>query len=153
MPAPLNKDTYFVAVKAMVRRGDELLITHDVFGQWDLPGGRLRPEDFETPLDEVLARKMREELGDEFRYALGDPRIFFRHERAEQGLDDRQVRIFAVGYEAEYVDGTIALGPHHDRYLWVDASSFPAGDYFEGGWLAGVREYQQLIRKDIENRA
>jgi ADP-ribose pyrophosphatase YjhB (NUDIX family) len=151
LQAPLNKDTYFVAVKAMVRRGGDLLITHDVFGQWDLPGGRLRPEDFEAPLDAVLARKMREELGDEFRYALGDPRIFFRHERAEHGLGDRRVRIFAVGYEAEYVDGPITLGPSHDRYLWLDASRFSADDYFEGGWLSGVREYQQMIRQDMRN--
>jgi 8-oxo-dGTP pyrophosphatase MutT (NUDIX family) len=143
-----NKDTYFVAVKAMVRRGRDLLITHDVFGQWDLPGGRLRPEDFEAPLDAVLARKMQEELGDGFRYALGDPRIFFRHQRTEHGPGDHRVRIFAVGYEAKYVDGPITPGPHHDRYLWVDASSFPAGDYFEGGWLLGIREYQQMIRED-----
>jgi aspartate/methionine/tyrosine aminotransferase len=33
------KDTYFVAVKALLRKGDELLIIKDKFGDWDLPGG------------------------------------------------------------------------------------------------------------------
>ncbi len=32
-----DKDLYFVAVKLLLRDGDKLLITHDIFGVWDLP--------------------------------------------------------------------------------------------------------------------
>lgn len=122
-----------------------MLITHDVFGAWDIPGGRLRPEDFEVPLEAVLERKLREELGEDLSYRLGGPCVFFRHERAEHGLDGRRVRIFAVGYEASYLDGAIELGRHHDRYLWVPAATFPASEYFEDGWLKGMRAYQLSI--------
>ncbi len=142
----LGKDTYFVAVKALLRDGDELLITHDVFGQWDIPGGRLRPQDFDVPLEAVLARKLGEELGDELRYELGGPCVFFRHERSEQGLDGHRVRIFAIGYEARYSGGSIALGEHHDRHEWVHAATFPADQYFVDGWLKGIQEYQQCLR-------
>jgi hypothetical protein len=144
--AKLGKDTYFVAVKALLRDKKQLLITHDIFGQWDIPGGRLRPDDFDVPLEAVLERKLREELGNEAHYDLGGPRVFFRHERSEQALDGQRVRIFALGYDAQYGGGSIVLGKHHDRYLWVDAATFPADEYFVGGWLAGIREYQMRLQ-------
>jgi|GEM_PF-2006610 len=50
------KDVYFVAVKVLLRRGNELLITHDVFDNWDIPGGRLKPDEFSAPLEDVIAR-------------------------------------------------------------------------------------------------
>ena len=141
----LPKDTYFVAVKVLLRDGPLLLITHDIFGQWDWPGGRLRTDEFATPFSEVVERKMREELGTEVRYELGEPRVFFRHQRQEHGANGETVRIFAVGYEAKYVDGRLDLGPHHDEHLWVNVGSFRPEEYFEGGWLAGVQDYLRLL--------
>jgi len=149
MPEPdeyaFGEATYFVAVKALLRDGAKLLITHDVFGEWDLPGGRLRPEDFETPLEDVMARKMGEEVPG-VQYELGPPRVFFRHERHEHGLRGKLVRIFAIGYEAYYLGGSVVLGPHHDRCAWVDAASFDPHEFFVGGWLTGILQYQQLLR-------
>lgn len=147
MDKSADKDLYFVAVKALLRNGEDLLITHDVYGQWDIPGGRLRSDDFDVPLEAVLERKLREELGDKFRYELGARRVFFRHERSEAGLDGRRVRIFAVGFEADFLGGEIRLGPHHDRKLWVEAVSFPVHEYFVDGWLEGLRSYQQRLRE------
>lgn len=146
----MDKDTYFVAVKALLRNGRDLLITHDIYGQWDLPGGRLRSDDFDASLDAVLERKLREELGDDFRYALRAPSVFFRHERSEHSLDGQRVRIFAVGFEADFLGGSIELGPHHDQYLWVDAATFSADDYFVDGWLKGLRTYQQRLRSSSD---
>jgi 8-oxo-dGTP pyrophosphatase MutT (NUDIX family) len=140
-----DKDLYFVAVKALLRNGADLLITHDIYGQWDIPGGRLRSDDFDVALEVVLERKLREELGDDLRYSLGAPSVFFRHERPEAGLDGRRVRIFAIGFEADFLGGEIRLGPHHDRQLWVDAMSFPVHEYFVDGWLAGLRAYQERL--------
>lgn len=137
-----GKDAYFVAVKVLLRDGDTLLITHDTFDNWDIPGGRLKPNEFEAPLEEVVTRKMREELGSDIQYELGEPAVFFRHERIEHGLDEK-VRIFAVGYEATYKGGAIQLGEHHDTYKWVKLSDFAPQEYFEGGWLKGIQEYQE----------
>jgi 8-oxo-dGTP pyrophosphatase MutT (NUDIX family) len=136
-----DKDLYFVAVKLLIRDGDKLLITHDVFGFWDLPGGRIKKDEFGTSLPAVIKRKMREELGEDFRYSVGEPTVFFRVEREEHGLDNKKVRIFAVGYNARYEGGEIRLGDHHDQYEWVDVKSFKPEDYFVGGWLEGVKEY------------
>lgn len=134
------KDTYFVAVKVLMRKDNDLLITHDVFGSWDIPGGRIKPDEFEVPLEEIVARKMSEELGPSVQYELGKVAIFFRHERVEHSTN-QPVRIFAVGYEATYKSGSIKLGDNHDKYEWVDTTSFKPEDYFTGGWLKGLKEY------------
>ena len=138
-----DKDTYFVAVKLFLRQGDQLLITHDIFGSWDLPGGRLNPDEFHKPLSDVVKRKMDEELGSDVSYVVGEPLVFFRVERQERG---RAVRIFAIGYEATYEGGKISLGKHHDQMKWVDVEIFKPEDYFKGGWLLGVQEYLEKVR-------
>jgi 8-oxo-dGTP pyrophosphatase MutT (NUDIX family) len=139
-----EKDLYFVAVKLLLRDGDKLLITHDIFGDWDLPGGRIRKDEFDKPLEAVIERKIKEELGPGVRYELGAPKVFFRVERAEHSLGGEKVRIFAVGYEAKYLGGEVGLGDHHDRMEWVDINSFEPEAYFTGGWLKGVQEYKEL---------
>lgn len=140
-----EKEQWFVAVKMFLRDGENLLILKDIFDDgWDLPGGRIRKNEFETPLPDIVARKMREEVGKEVVYKLNEtPKIFFRHERTEAETGET-VRIFAIGYEATYTSGTVTLGKHMDRYEWVDAKIFNAKDYFRGGWLKGVEEYQTL---------
>jgi len=141
----MDKDLYFVAVKLFLRDGDKLLITHDIFGSWDLPGGRIKKDEFNTPLTDVIERKMNEELGGEIKYQLGEPKIFFRVERQEAGLNNELVRIFAIGYEAKYRSGEITLGKNHDKMEWVDVKTFKPEQYFTGGWLAGIQEYLEKI--------
>jgi 8-oxo-dGTP pyrophosphatase MutT (NUDIX family) len=144
-----DKDLYFVAVKLLIRDGDKLLITHDIFGAWDLPGGRIKKEEFKASLPSVIHRKMTEELGEEFKYKFNEPSVFFRVEREEHGLDNQKVRIFAVGYDAVYDGGKILLGDHHDKYEWVNINAFKPEDYFVDGWLEGIQEYlaKQISRQ------
>ena len=139
-----GKDLYFVAVKLFLLDGDKLLITHDIFGSWDLPGGRIKVDEFDKPLESVIERKVKEELGPDVKYELGEPKIFFRVERAEHGLGGQMVRIFAVGYEARLKSGKPRLGDHHDKMEWVDTGTFKPEDYFTGGWLVGVKDYLRV---------
>ncbi len=134
------KDTYFVAVKVLLRKGDELLLTHDVFGDWDIPGGRIKPNEFDTPLEDIIARKMREELGDNVQYQLGEQKVVFRHKRIEHSTGN-EARIFALGYEALYRSGEITLGANHDSYEWVNVNDFDPSEYLTGGWLKGMQQY------------
>lgn len=142
-----GKDVYFVAVKVFLRnKRGELFISKDRFGNWDLPGGRLKPNEFSTPLKKVVARKMKEELGSKVRYRLGPPVVFMRHQRKEF-LPDRKRelrRIFAIGYEAQYLSGPMQAGKNHVKMLWVNPKKFKPEKYFRGGWLKGVREYLKL---------
>ncbi len=142
-----GKDTYFVAVKVFLEKDGKLLIMKDNFGDWDLPGGRIKPDEFETPMEDIVERKMKEELGDNIEYEIGEPAVFMRHERVENAPGNPTVRIFAVGYEGKLLGGEIHLSTRHSEMLWVDPKDFEPEDYFKGGWLKGVREYlakQQL---------
>jgi 8-oxo-dGTP diphosphatase len=134
-------DSYFVAVKLLLREGNKLLIIHDVFDSWDIPGGRIRKDEFNRPIESVILRKINEELGPNLRYRVGAPSVIFRVEREEVGLDGKEIRIFAVGYEAEYLGGAIELGKHHDAMKWVGLQTFQPEKYFKGGWLTGIQEY------------
>ncbi|MEK7615633.1 MAG: NUDIX hydrolase [Patescibacteria group bacterium] len=144
MPDP--KDLYYIAVKLFLVDGppggeaSKLFIFKDKFGDWDLPGGRIRKDEFDTPLEEVIKRKILEELGDDVRYEIGKPVVFFRHERIENS-SGQSVRIFAVGYEAKFLGGKIKLSELHTQSEWVDIATFKPEDYFTGGWLKGVKEY------------
>lgn len=140
------RDLYFVAVKVFIERDGDLLIFKDRYGEWDIPGGRIQKHEFGTPLKNIIARKIREELGPAVKYRLGEPSIFMRHERYEVGTK-KKVRIFAVGYSADYLRGEVKLSSQHSEYLWVSIKSFNPARFFKGGWLAGVKDFLKLRRK------
>jgi 8-oxo-dGTP pyrophosphatase MutT (NUDIX family) len=140
----LAKDEYLVAVKLLLRDGGKLLITHDTFGQWDLPGGRIRKDQFATPLEEVLAGKIAEELGSDLKYQLGGIKTTFRVEREEAGRAGEKVRIFGLGYEAKYLGGEITLGEFHDKFEWIDLALVNLDDYkTESGWVHLLEDYRK----------
>jgi len=139
-----KKDSYFVAVKVFLERDGKLLILKDKFGDWDLPGGRIKIDEFEAPLDQIIKRKMSEELGNDIEYTIGKPAVFMRHERVEQVSGNPTIRIFAVGYEGTLENGDIKLSERHTESMWVDPKSFEPEKYFKGGWLKGVKEYLEL---------
>lgn len=136
-----DKDLYFIAVKLFLERGGKFLILKDNFGVWDLPGGRLLKTEFSTPLEKVIRRKMREELGNDIKYKIVKPVVFMRHQRIEQIAGRPKVRIFAIGYLARYLSGTIKLSARHIKAIWVSRKTFKPEKYFKGGWLKGVKEY------------
>ncbi|MBL7045513.1 MAG: NUDIX domain-containing protein [Parcubacteria group bacterium] len=135
-----DKDTYFVAVKLFLEDDGKLFIFKDKWGDWDLPGGRIKKDEFNAPLEEVVARKVKEELGEAVSYTLGKPEVLMRHERVEDDTGET-ARIFAVGYSAKYESGEVVLGEHHTEMKWVDKNEFKPEDYFTGGWLKGVKEW------------
>lgn len=146
------KELYYVAAKLFIRKGEQLLIIKDIFGDWDFPGGRIRKDEFKTPLEGVIKRKVREELGRAVCYSLGRPIVFMRHERREASVKGKpRVRIFAIGYEARYRGGAIQLGSIHKEYKWVSVVGFRPEKYFKGGWLEGAKEYLKLARKKSKN--
>ena len=143
-----GKDLYFVAVKVFLRdKTGRIYITKDRFDCWDIPGGRLKYDEFAKPLEKVVARKIKEELGAAVKYRLGQPVVFMCHERNEILPDGSRtkVRIFAIGYEAKYLGGKIKLGKNHVQEEWVDLKKFRPEKYFHGGWLRGIKEYIKLV--------
>ena len=140
----MEKETFFVAVKVFLKKDEKLLILKDNFGDWDLPGGRIKKDEFDTPLEQIIDRKLTEELGDNIQYDIGNPIVFMRHQRTEKSPDNPTIRIFAVGYEGGLISGEIKLSKRHIEMLWVDPKNFQPEKYFTGGWLKGVQDYLQL---------
>ncbi len=138
-----EKDSYFVAVKIFLEKDGKFLIMKDNFGEWDLPGGRIKKDEFETSLEDIIARKMNEELGNDIKYKLGKPIVFMRHERIENSTKET-VRIFAVGYQATWISGEVKPSERHVEIMWADQKTLKPEDYFKGGWLRGVRDYMVI---------
>ena len=143
------KDQYYVAVKLFLEKDGKFFVFKDKWNAWDLPGGRIRKHEFETPLEDVIKRKMAEEVGSHIKYELGKPIVMMRHERVEQ-LDGENenptIRIFAVGYEAKLIEGEPRFSDHHVEMKWVDINDYQPENDFEGGWLKGVQDYLKLRR-------
>jgi len=139
-----EKDKYFVAVKIFLEKDGKFLIMKDSFGDWDLPGGRIKKDEFDVDLEKIIARKMSEELGGDIKYTLGKPLVFMRHQRVEQASGNPTVRIFAIGYQASLGQGDINLSDRHTEMKWVDPNDFDPAKYFTGGWLRGVQDYLRL---------
>jgi 8-oxo-dGTP pyrophosphatase MutT (NUDIX family) len=135
-----EKGLFHVAAKVFLRDGDRVLLPHDVFGDWDLPGGRVLPSEFGGDLNGVIKRKMTEELGSDLAYNVKGIDTYFQVTRKEHD-SGQESRIFAVGFSACYLGGSIKLGAHHDEYKWVDLHNLRPSDYFEHGWEVGVERY------------
>ena len=142
-----QKDTYFVAVKVFLEKDGKLLILKDDFGDWDLPGGRIKKDEFDVPFEQIIRRKMLEELGNEIQYEIGKPLVLMRHQRIEQVPGNPTVRIFAIGYGGVLNKGAIHLSKRHPEMSWVDPRDFKPEKYFKGGWLKGVQEYLNIRNK------
>jgi hypothetical protein len=140
-----QKDVYFVAVKVFLEKDDTFLVFKDKFDAWDLPGGRIKKHEFETNLDDVIQRKMSEELGDSVKYTLiNRPEVLMRHERVEASPGNPTIRIFGIGYRATLIEGEPVMSEAHVEMKWAHIDSFVPEEYFTGGWLAGVQEYMAL---------
>jgi 8-oxo-dGTP pyrophosphatase MutT (NUDIX family) len=61
---------YQVSLKLLLWKGGNVLYLKDVDGKWDLPGGRIDTIESKTPLENILAREVREELGKKLKYEL-----------------------------------------------------------------------------------
>lgn len=143
----MERDTYFVAVKIFLEKDGKFLIMKDSFGDWDLPGGRIKKDEFDVPLEKIIERKMSEEIGPDVQYEISKPLVFFRHERMETSSENKMVRIFAIGYQVKLKSGEIKLSKRHTEMLWADQKTFKPENYFTGGWLKGVQEYLKIKKR------
>jgi 8-oxo-dGTP pyrophosphatase MutT (NUDIX family) len=115
---------YFVALKLALWRGGRVLILRDGAHGWlDLPGGRTEADEYGKPLEKILAREVREEIG-AVRYALGKPAFQYR-----RWHHTRRVHIFTTVYEARYLSGKITLSDEHGSYEWADPAAIRLGTH------------------------
>ncbi len=107
-----------VGVKALIVNQNKVLLLREASydegineGKWDVPGGRINPEE---SIIEGLRREVREESGLEI--DLGEVLGVFDTFSMIKGEECHIVRIF---YKAEAKSTEIVLSDDHDAYAWV----------------------------------
>lgn len=74
-----NYANYHISLKVLLKKGREYLFLKDARGEhYDLPGGRIDTNEHHIPLTAVLDREVREELGNDVKYVLGEPVFNYR---------------------------------------------------------------------------
>ncbi len=123
---------YQVALKVLLRRGDEVLFLRitDPLMCFDLPGGRIDNVETKTPLARILAREVREELGVDVRYTLGAPLFQFRRYVASHKIynflirvkkfENGNLEVVPVGRRKNTRSGSVSYGVADYKYVRHD---------------------------------
>ncbi len=112
---------YQVALKILLRNKGRLLFLKTPEGKLDLPGGRIDNIEDEVPLIQILAREIREELGEDIKYNVGAPLLQYRR---HFNLEGNPYHVFITVYDAELIAGEIHLSDEHVDFEWIDPQSF-----------------------------
>lgn len=132
---------YQISLKAVMknRQGKTLILQANPQGSWagffDLPGGRMHEHEFDAPFMDVLAREIREEIGDAVRFRLNPkPIALARYRNVAKG-----VNVLYVFFNAKYLSGKISLSHEHIGLEWVDLAKLNIDAYFPSGFVEGMR--------------
>lgn len=107
---------YQVGLKVLLRKGETVLLLSDAWNQkLDLPGGRIAGDEVEMPLEKIIAREIREELGEGIVYTLGKP--LFQYRRQNPALT---LPVLITVYDAQLISGDVVLSHEHSSYQWVN---------------------------------
>lgn len=128
-----------VNLKVLLRKNGKILLLRYDNDKWtDLPGGRIDQKEICLPLEKIIDREMREELGPAVKYQLGKPLFQYRKYHVA-----RKVYFFITVYEAKYLDGEIKLSSEHTSYQWVDEKAYKSKskDFSDKEEYRAFREY------------
>lgn len=144
---PKNIDRYQVSLKvAIVADGKLLALKKDkgsFVGHYDLPGGRIDTDEFEKPFKEIVARELREELG-EISYELSPRPMGLGRHRIHPDGDTPEIHVLYVLYEAQWLGGDMnVVTDEHAGWEWLDLESVKVHPetYFKSGNLQAVKEW------------
>ena len=142
--------TFHVGLKAFITNGEKLLILQDPEGFWELPGGRAEKQEILRPLEQILLRETKEELGDQFEYKVNS--IFHAWIRKPdptkniaQVYRDNDFCIFLIGILCEYKKGDVTLSPEHRDFRWVTKEEVEALE-FENTYKEAVLRYFETFK-------
>lgn len=111
----------FISQKAFIEKDDNLLILHDPFIGFDLPGGKVLQG--EADLIESLRREVIEEI--DIKFEIGPPFYTWLFTvPAESKHQHAGKQMYCVGYKCKYLSGEIKLSSEHDYFKWINKENF-----------------------------
>ncbi len=127
-----------VGLKAFILRDGKLLAVRErATGLWELPGGRIDVGEEHLPQTEVLAREIREELGEGFCVEMGPLANTWIRKRPTDF-------VFLVGRVCRHRSGDPALSDEHDDVAWVDEQSW-RGLRLAPGYGAAIEGFWRIL--------
>ncbi|MCP6726727.1 MAG: NUDIX hydrolase [Patescibacteria group bacterium] len=135
----MNRDfeKYQVSLKILLERDKKFLFLRNTKDDHlDLPGGRIDNIEGDIPLEKILIREVKEELGSKVKYKIGKP--IAAHYRKSA---NRKVPVFVIVYEGKYISGSIKLSPEHSSYFWASVD-----DRLKRSDFCDMEEYQAFKR-------
>lgn len=147
-----ERDFYQISLKLLLKnnKGDILALkavdNGSYAGYYDVPGGRIDIDEFETDFSEIISREISEEIGDiEFRIQSKSPVATGRHlipsSLTRTGKD---IHVLYLFFEAEYLTGDVKINHEHTDYQWLDLEGIDLTKYFTSGILEGIKMYTEL---------
>ena len=137
---------FFVSLKIILRNHDGSILllklppTSAMAGYYDLPGGRIRRGEEKIPFQDIIAREIREEIGN-ITFQLHEiPVATSRHFYVSQKTLKEQ-NLFWIFFEAQYLDGKIEVSNEHTKSEWVKITKENVDEYFIKGVLEGMWSY------------
>ena len=121
------------------KNGETLILgcpdSNSMCGYHDFPGGRIREDEINEDILNIVKREVEEELGDEIEYKITEkPVAIGRHYHKEKCF-------FWIIFEAEYSGGEIKISDEHSSSRWVAIDKDNYGDYFVNGPREVMRNY------------
>jgi 8-oxo-dGTP pyrophosphatase MutT (NUDIX family) len=143
---------YQVSLKVILKnkRGEALILKSEEYGSykgyWDFPGGRIDEDEFHDSYEKIIAREIKEEVGN-IKYKINcKPVAIGRHfvpahitRRTKEYMDD--LCVMYVFFEAEYLDGDICISDEHLEYKWQNLFDCQLDKLFVSGLLEGAEMY------------
>lgn len=108
-------ETFQASLKVLMRRGTKVLLLRTKRNHISLPGGRIDKGEYRLPLEKIIEREIKEELGSEARYRLGRPLFQYRRYNSRT-----KTAALVTVYDGIFFGGRIILSPEHVSYNWVD---------------------------------
>jgi 8-oxo-dGTP pyrophosphatase MutT (NUDIX family) len=144
---PKEIDFYHVSLKLILKnqRDEALALTigpqFQFAGYLDFPGGRINKDEFLTPFEDILAREIKEEIGD-LAYTLNPTPVALGREKIQpkEGYHE-ELHILFILFEGRYKGGNIILSNEHSAYTWLDLQAINPKDYFSPGLDSAVSAY------------
>ncbi len=130
-----NKIAYIGVKGIIVNSEGKVLITQEPThyvggGRWELPGGKIANGEEETPLEDILRREIREELGETFQVQIGKLVDVMRRSWDKPGASTNHIML-AV-FECRYLGGDIQLSEENNAFAWVTARELPRYEFIPG---------------------
>ncbi len=111
---------FFVAQKAFIQKGNEVLVINDPLEGLDFPGGKI--QDNELDVIKSLKREVQEETGLEIEVEKPFHTLISIFPESHPKLAGKKV--FLVCYRCTYVSGDVVLSEEHDSLKWVSKDNY-----------------------------